>query len=260
MGDDQYENFQEDIIPPFCVLAYNDLHVEPWDKPGGDQNYWKEMSSTSFVIPSHRSGAKYLTSNLIESGFDISYAYRPLHAPLGHAFLNTVLFLDWDRSGFDYPVVPFQVNCYGRKVIAQKGYRESLGSLTPESELDPPAPSPRRCFDLGGAAARALVDSPWRVALIASSSWSHAFLTRKNYFLYPDHESDREFYDALCRGDYGVWERACLSDLEESGQHELLNWFCLAGAMQELERTVDESTFVESSIMNSNKVFAIFRP
>ena len=40
---------------------------------------------------------------------------------LAHAFLNTVLFLDYDRQGFPYPVIPFQVNCYGRRVIAQHG-------------------------------------------------------------------------------------------------------------------------------------------
>ena len=26
-GDDQYENFKEDVIPPFCVLAYDDTRV-----------------------------------------------------------------------------------------------------------------------------------------------------------------------------------------------------------------------------------------
>jgi hypothetical protein len=28
-GDDQYENFQEDIIPPFCVLAWDDIACQP---------------------------------------------------------------------------------------------------------------------------------------------------------------------------------------------------------------------------------------
>jgi len=54
-----------------------------------------------------------------------------------------------------------------------------------------PAPSPARCFDLGQALARALKPSPWRIALIATASFSHAFLTKKNHFFYPDMESDR---------------------------------------------------------------------
>lgn len=29
-GDDQYENFRETIIPPFCVMAYEDMAVHPW--------------------------------------------------------------------------------------------------------------------------------------------------------------------------------------------------------------------------------------
>ena len=29
-GDDQYENFQEDVIPPFSILAYPDTVMKPW--------------------------------------------------------------------------------------------------------------------------------------------------------------------------------------------------------------------------------------
>ena len=29
-GDDQYENFKEDIVPPFAVLAYEDQDIQPW--------------------------------------------------------------------------------------------------------------------------------------------------------------------------------------------------------------------------------------
>ena len=29
-GDDQYENFKEDVIPPFAILAYDDLDLHPW--------------------------------------------------------------------------------------------------------------------------------------------------------------------------------------------------------------------------------------
>ena len=28
-GDDQYENFTEDIIPPFCILAYDNIEAHP---------------------------------------------------------------------------------------------------------------------------------------------------------------------------------------------------------------------------------------
>ena len=259
-GDDQYENFQEDVIPGFCLLAYDKVEFRPWEESSERGNAWDEPSDTVFRVNGHRQGAKYLARHLIERDFDVAYSYKPLHTPMGHAFANSVLFLDWDRKGFDFPIVPFTVNCFGRRIIATHGYMESLKAPIPESEFDPPSPSPARCFDLGAACARVLSESPWRVALIASSSWSHAFLTRKNTFLYPDSDADRILYDALLAGDYRVWRDTRLASVEESGQHELLNWFCLAGAMSELNRRPTYAKLFETCIMNSNKVVATFVP
>jgi hypothetical protein len=44
---------------------------------------------------------------------------------------------------------------------------------------------------LGVALAEAVLDSPWRIALVASSSWSHAFLCDHTYLLRPDTPADR---------------------------------------------------------------------
>jgi hypothetical protein len=259
-GDDQHENFHADIIPSFCVLAYEGVDVKPWSNEGAPPNFWGESAATTFHIRGHKQAAKYLAAALIEDDFDLAYAYRPLHVQLGHAFINTVMFLDWDRKGFDFPMVPFAVNCYGRRIIATKGYMESLANPIRDSDFDPPSPSPARCFDLGAACARVLSRSPWRVALVASSSWSHAFMTRKHSFLYPDTDADRALFEALERGDYAKWRATPLDRIEDSGQHELLNWFCLAGAMSALGRKPDTAIFIETNIMNSNKVIATFRP
>jgi hypothetical protein len=104
-----------------------------------------------------------------------------------------------------------------------------------------------------------MAESPWRVALNASSSWSHAFLTEKTYHLYPDHEADEALYRALQAGDYRTWRERSLAAIEDSGQHEMLNWYCLVGAMAELKSEPDYAVFLGSSVMNSNKVFATFR-
>ena len=257
-GDDQHENFHDDIIPGFCVLAYEGVDVQPWSRPGAPPNVWQESADKTFHIRGHKAGAKYLASRLIEQHFDTAYSYRPLHATLGHAFINSVLYLDWERRGFDYPVVPFPVNCFGKRIIATRGYMESLANPVAEADFDPPSPPPARCFDLGAACVRGLRDSPWRVALIASSSWSHAFLTRKHLYLYPDTPADRVLFQALVAGNYAAWRATTLAQVEDSGQHEMLNWFCLAGAMAELGRTPDSAVFIESNIMNSNKVIATF--
>ena len=262
-GDDQYENFTEDIIPPFCILAYDNIEAMPWKlkAPGmpGGANVWGESEDSILNIRGHRNGGKTLASGLITEGFDVCYSYRPLHLQgVGHAFLNSIAYLDYDRKGFDHPLVCFSINCYGRRVISFRGGAAKFGQTPPPEELDPPSPSPARCFDLGAATARVLLRSPYRVALIASSSWSHAFLHDKAWRLYPDIDSDRAFYEAMQSGNYSRWREAPLSAVEDSGQQEMLNWFCLAGAMSELKRKPAWSEFIESYVFNSNKCFAVF--
>ena len=260
-GDDQYENYQEDCVPAFSILAYDEVDVQPWTHSRRGVNSWNEPTDKVFTIGGHRAGGKHLASSLLNQGFDIAYSYKPLHQGLGHAFVNSVLYLDWDRKGFPHPLVPFTVNSYGRKLVGSQGI-----PLTPsaakriEDQEDPPGPQPWRCFQIGAATARAFAESPWKVAFIASSSWSHSFLTAKHSLMYPDVESDRRYFEAFRTGDWETWRNTTLPEAEDRGHHELLNWFCLAGAMAELNRKPDDAVFLESWISNSNKVFAVFAP
>jgi hypothetical protein len=263
-GDDQYENYREDCVPPFSVLAYESVDVQPWKGHQRGENWWDEPEDKTFTIAGHRPGATHLVRSLLNEGIDVAYAYKPLHRPLGHAFTNSVLYLDIDRKGFPYPVVPFTVNAYGRWLVAAHGAPQTptQAAALPRTveELDPPGPQPWRCFQVGAAVARALSRSPWRVAVIASSSWSHSFLVAKHALMFPDVESDKRYYEALRAGDWATWRNTTIEEAEDRGHHELLNWFCLAGAMAELGRRPDESVFLESWISNSDKVFAVFRP
>jgi hypothetical protein len=251
-GDDQYENFREEIVPPYCINAFDHFEFGPPPK-----NVWNEPPDKKFRIKGHKAAAKYLASRLIDTGFDAAYAYKPLHHPLGHAFANAILYLDYDRTGFPHAIVPFAVNCYGRRVIAQRGGLPAFENPPSEADLDPPAPTPARLFDLGAATARILKASPWRVALLASSGWSHAFLTAKNYFLYPDTPADRRMYEALCTGRYEQWRGYSAAAVEDSGHQELLNWMCLAGALSELGRKPRETEFIDTWIFNSSKCFLV---
>jgi hypothetical protein len=259
-GDDQYENFKEDIVPPFAVLAYEDQDIQPWKHRRSNYNPWNEPPDATFRLRGHQDAGKCLASGLIEAGIDAAYAYKPLHHQLGHAFENTILLLDDERVGFDYPVVPFSVNCYGRRVNAARGLRLPLAMRDKIRDLDPPSPNPSRCMEVGAATARVMANSPWRTAIAASSSWSHSFLTEKHYQLWPDVAADRRLYTALETGDYETWHRYTTDQIEDSGQHEVLNWFCLLGAMEELGRKPDRSDFIETWAFVSPAVFAYYLP
>ena len=273
-GDDQYENFKEDIVPAFCILAYDDMDVYPY-RPVVDplgtassplehtsENAWGEPADTRIRLRGDRDKAKEIARGLIAEKVDIAYAYRPLHYPsLSHAFLNTVLFLDWDRDrGWPYPIIPFQINCYGDRVIVNRGFMSPIGKINlPEEELDPPGPTPARCMEVGAAVARVLKQGVGRIALIASSSWSHAFLTPKHQFVYPDVESDRRMYDALVRGDFEHWRDVTNEEVYDRGQQEMRNWWALMGAMEEFgHETPNYHAYIESYSQNSNKCFVVY--
>ncbi|WP_020498672.1 hypothetical protein [Sciscionella marina] len=262
-GDDQYENFREEIIPPFCVLALPDVKVQPYAPMNeiGLPNAWGQPEDSSFELRGAPELGKSVATGLLEAGFDMSYAYRQregIHFP--HAIANTQLYLDYEHAGatFPYPMLPILVNCYGRHVIARKGGMAKFADIARGEELDPPGPSPVRCFEMGRALARTLRESEHRVAIVASSSWSHAFLNDKQWHLMPDMDADRALYRALVDGDLDTWLRVRGDDLAAAGQQEMLNWFCLLGAMTEIEAPLSWSALVETYIFNSNKCFAIF--
>ena len=258
-GDDQYENFKEDVVPAFSVLAYDSFTARPYEHLAS--NSWNEPKDTEFSFNGAGLAGKFLATRMLEQGFDVAYCYKPNHDAMPHAFLNTALYLDWDRKGLPYPLLPFALNCYGRALTKTLGRPlMNLADVPVGEDLDPPPPQPWRCFDAGAAIARSFANSPWRVALIASSSWSHNFLTSRYHYFHPDVETDKRYFEALKAGDYAMWRETPLEEAEASGHHELLNWYCLAGAMNELGRKPQEARFIESWLCNSDKVFAVWRP
>lgn len=70
--------------------------------------------------------------------------------------------------------------------------------------------------------------------------------------------ADRARFDEMRDGRLSLWKELRIADLEEAGQQEMLNWVCLAGAMDALGRRPVWTELVESYVLNANKVFAIF--
>lgn len=261
-GDDQFENFRDEVVPPFCVLAYDDVEVQPFHllAERGWPNAWGLPEDTEYTMHSDPATARALTGDLIDAGFDMAYSYRMrqgLNFP--HSILNTQTFLDYDNAGrtFPYPILGVTVNCYGQHVIARRGGLARFAEIADE-RLDPIGPTPARCFALGAAIAKALSPSGQRVAYVASSSWSHAFLNDKDWHLYPDTAADGLLYTALVAGDRETWLSVTPKEIVDAGQHEMLNWYCLLGAADELGLSLTWSEFVPSDAFNSNKAFAVF--
>ncbi|MCW8379733.1 DODA-type extradiol aromatic ring-opening family dioxygenase [Streptomyces justiciae] len=263
-GDDQYENFREEVIPSFCVLAYQDSVVEAFKVLNmlNLPNAWDVSPDETFTMSCDQELAKEITAGVLANGVDVAYSYeKRKEMPFPHAFANTQVFLDWDNVGkrFPYPIVPLAVNCYGEHVIARRGGFARFAEINTGEVLDPPGPSPQRCYEFGRAVAKTVRERGERVALVASSSWSHAFLNDKAWHLWPDTASDRRFYEAMVAGDHDVWLSATGKEIIRDGQHEMLNWFCLLGAVSELGLRLEWSDFVETEVFNSNKAFAVFK-
>src|SRR3977135_216532 len=74
-GDDQYENFKEDIVPPFCVLGYDPgFDLKPWDnRNGGKPNRWSEPGDWSLGLKGHRDAAKFLPPGVISRRIALVY-------------------------------------------------------------------------------------------------------------------------------------------------------------------------------------------
>jgi hypothetical protein len=265
-GDDQYECFREDLVPSYCVFVGDEFQSKPYLRArglgGGTPNIWNDPFDLVIRTPGAGDVARYILSGLLERDFEPAYSYRLPHQDyLGHAFTNTLMFLDHQRKGWNYPIIPFAINAYGSSLIRAKGGKVEKGApAAGERQPDPPAPSPRRCMDIGRALAQIIAPSPWRVALVATASFSHAFLTAKNDFFFPDMASDRQRHAELAQGKYANWRKLTIPVLEDAGQHELVNWCPMIGAMEELDQTPSYCELMESYLMNSNKCVAIIPP
>lgn len=263
-GDDQFENFRLDGVPAFCGYVFDEIACRPYG--GGsipfetDQNAFGLPADAPLAVRGHPEAAHALIAHLLDGGFDLAWAGATRHpAGLAHSFANTLLFLDLPAAGrsFGYPLIPLHVNCYGGQLLT--GAARGAGADAP-ARPTPPSPTPARCFALGEAIGRFFANGPWRAAIVASSSWSHASLTAKHQRLYPDIEADRRLRADLDTGAWTGWGKLTREAIEDAGQHEVLNWICLAGAMAALERRAQVVDFVESWVFNSSKCFALFAP
>ena len=125
-GDDQYECFREDLVPAYCVFVGEKFLTKPYLRArglGGDTlNIWHDHFDLVLENDGAPEIAKFLVNALLGEGFDPAYSYSLPHQEyLGHAFANTLLYLDHERKGWPYPIIPFAINAYGSALIRAKG-------------------------------------------------------------------------------------------------------------------------------------------
>src|SRR5207244_7951600 len=83
-GDDQYENFKKDCVPPFCIFIQEEMKCMPLaDLDRGafrtPVNVWGLPSDTTIPVHGHKQAATGLTRYLLSNGFDVSYALQTRH-------------------------------------------------------------------------------------------------------------------------------------------------------------------------------------
>ena len=239
VGDDQAENFLRENLPTFCLYTGSKVNGFPFHRPGGKLNLWDADQDTEYSFSCPDSLARDAVSFLIRDGFDISSSTELAGWKWGlpHAHINPLMFLNQEGS---LPVLPLFVNCYGEE--AGEGY--------------PPRPTARRCYDLGRSIRRFLDGRTERVAIVASSSWSHHFLAHKFNLRRFDEEFDRRNLELLRRGEGSKLAELTPEEIQESGDHEFLNWIITLGVVG--DRPAEIVDVLDSQSQVSFKVFAIW--
>src|SRR5207245_1550700 len=181
-GDDQYENFKEDVLPPFCVYAQDEFDLTITRgayRSGQNVGTALDLPPLQPTVAGSKAIGTYLANELVRQGIDVACSWKLHHSTgLGHAFTRTVEYLDWDRQGFPYAIVPFHVSCYGQDLRVPIDESQTVGRLMEGVAVRPPiSPPPWRCYDVGRAVGSAIEASPYRAVIVGSSSWSHASLT-----------------------------------------------------------------------------------
>jgi hypothetical protein len=214
IGDDQVENFRQDNLPPFCLYTGAEVSAFPFHKPSGKVNLWDGAPETELTFGCPKEFSQAMRNHLIRNSFDIasSSSLKGWDYGLAHAIINPLMFLDPDGR---FPLLPLFVNCYGEE--AGPDY--------------PPRPTPKRCYELGQGIRRFLDTRDEKIAVVASSSWSHSFLAHKFQCREIDVETDRRYLEWVRTGQGSKFSQVDPDDLQQSGDHEILNWIIVLGIL-----------------------------
>jgi hypothetical protein len=257
MYRDLGEVFRNFAKPTFYIHAQDKYPIKTFQIFGNRENYFEEDPDRLDAIPGHKEGALYLARRLQDMDFDPTYAPESMMPDvLGHNCRALILHLDWERREFKTPVVPIGIDPFG---FLRTRNNEGMSAWDPKL----PGPlSPRRGFALGRAMAKAFKESPWRVAIVAGGSWSHANDSGWEFErVVPDIEADKRRFEEWKGNKFDKWgETITWEEMEKHAQWELLPSIVLAGAMTEVGAKVKYADFCAYNILNSSWITTVFEP
>lgn len=219
VGDDQYEQFQDDNMPVFCIFRGSTLPTRrspqarertgsrAWDSSLWDQVRAQQQTTETYAPeqPAEPELGEHLVRFMVEEGFDVACSTQlKQDVGLGHAF--TFVYSRLLPAG-GIPMLPIMVNTF----------------------FPPNTPTPRRAYAFGQTLRRGIDawESNRRVAVLASGGLSHTVV---------DEEMDRVLLDGIVERNR---EQLCSMPVDRlrKGTSELLNWIVLAGAMEDRDFT-----------------------
>lgn len=158
-------------------------------------------------VPGHSALAQHLATRLTADGFDLTASQR---MAVDHGFLSPMPLLNLVEQKWKVPVVPMTINV-----------------------VQPPVPTPQRCWALGEALGRAINRFPddLRVVVIGTGGLSHQLTGATFGTVYP--EWDREFLQLLEESPQQLTLYSVEDFARLGGEHsiEVLQWIAMRAAL-----------------------------
>lgn len=232
VSDDQDEWLYEHNMPAFSIYWGDTAPIIPRPEPTEGTERERELArmiargygSCRRDVPVDSRLGRHLIEHLIEQDFDVAHMTHPESVSGGRItrrFPTAGGEVTYDRVSSPRPVgLPHGYSFVVERLLGNLDVR--ILPVIQNTCYPPNAVTPRRCYALGEAMAKAFAD--WedaRIAVVASGGLSHFVV---------DEEVDRELLAALAVGD-----RYRLQNLPphrlRSATSECLNWVTLAGAV-----------------------------
>ena len=206
-GDDQYENFREDVIPAFCRARLRRVRGQALGAPPRPQLLGR-AAETTFIYKGHQRAGKYLATQLLEAA---STSRTPTSRTTSTAWRTPSSTRRCTWTGTARASLP--ASCPSRST-ATAGLRDAvrgavlnnLADVPDEDELDPPSPAPYRCFDIGardraGDRRQPLAGGAGGLVELVARLPHGALLSTSTRTW----RTDKRYYEAMKDGDYKLW-------------------------------------------------------